>query len=128
MPGPSEYEIHKSIVQWLAVALPTGSVVQHSPNETGQRSGVGLIQKRKRLGVRSGWPDLEIFIPQSWWSAGGPWAPVFLEVKKKGGRLSPAQKECISDLQRLGCHVHTVHSIEEAREALARYVSLKDAT
>lgn len=127
----SEYEIHKSIVEWLegkpplnVGALPAGCVVQHSPNEGKHK--VQYRAKLKRLGMKAGWPDLELFINPTWWAYAEPWTPVFLEVKALKGRLSPAQKEMAGRLRKLGCHVHTVRSIDEVRDVLARYVPLRD--
>jgi len=121
----SEYQIHKAIVEWLDMALPDGCVFHHSPNETGQRAGVGLIQKRKRLGVRSGWPDLEIYINRTWWSSNGPWHVVFLEIKTEKGRVSKNQKEIGADLVMAGQRVHIVRSIDDCREVLSNYCKLK---
>ena len=131
MPPASEYEIHRSIVEWLegvppacVGALPDGCEVHHSPNEGKHK--VQYRAKLAKLGVKKGWPDLEVFINPSWWSYAGPWSPVFLEVKSAKGRLSQSQKAVAQRLEKLGCHVHTVRSIDEARKALARYVQLRD--
>jgi len=121
----SEYQIHKAIVEWLELALPDGCVFHHSPNEG--KHNVSYRMKQKRLAVRPGWPDLEIFINPSWWGSNGPWHVVFLEIKTGKGRVSKNQKEIGADLVMAGQRVHIVRSIDDCREALARYVTLKDA-
>ena len=119
----SEYEIHKSIVEWLKIALPDGCVFHHSPNEG--RHNVAYRAKQKRLGVRAGWPDLDIFINPTWWRFAGPWSLVFLEIKTLKGRLSKNQKSLHSELANAGCHIHIVRSIEDSRNALSQYCKLK---
>jgi hypothetical protein len=120
----SEREIHQAIVDWLKVALPDGSVFHHSPNEG--RHKVQYRMQQKRLGVRAGWPDIEIFVNPTWWRGTTPWAPVFLEIKTAKGRLSDNQKQMIGQLTGAGCYVAVVRSIDEARVTLMQYVELRD--
>ncbi len=117
-----EYEIHISICQWLALALPPGSLVHHSPNEG--RHHVAYRAKQKRLGVTAGWPDLEIFVPRSGWLEPDVWAPIFLEVKTAKGAISKNQRKCIDRLTLTGCYVYIVRSIDDARTMLAELLRL----
>ena len=123
-PTPTEAEIHQSICAWLDVVLPDGCVYHHSPNEGKHR--VQYRMKQKRLGVRFGWPDIEIFVNRTWWKSGFHWAPVFLEIKSEKGRLSDNQEAVIDQLIGAGCHVAIVRSIDDAREALSKLVELRD--
>ena len=82
--------------------------------------------QQKRLGVRAGWPDIEIFVNPTWWIAATAWAPVFLEIKTAKGRLSDNQKQMIGQLTSAGCYVAVVRSIDEARVTLMQYVELRD--
>ena len=122
----SEAEIHKAIAAWLILALPDGSVFHHSPNEGNHKVQYRVLQKK--LGVRAGWPDLELFVhPDAWKkSTYADWCPIFLEIKKPKGRVSPNQKEVIADLVVTGCLCFIVHSIDEVREALEELIELKD--
>ena len=88
MTSLTERDIHQAIVDWLHVALPDGSVFHHSPNEGRHKVQYRVMQKR--LGVRAGWPDIEIFTNRTWWreDTGLHWAPIFLEIKTDKGRLS----------------------------------------
>jgi len=121
----SERDIHQSIVDWLQVALPDGSVFHHSPNEGRHKVQYRVMQKR--LGVRAGWPDIEIFANRTWWreDTGLHWAPVFLEIKTPTGRLSENQKRIHDKLNKAGCHVAVVRSIDETCEALSQLMELR---
>jgi len=46
----------------------------------------------------------------------------YVEVKKKGGRLSESQKNFINRLRELGCIVFVVYSLEELEEKLKPYI------
>lgn len=117
----NEAELHKLIVDYLQIALPAGSVVHHSPNEG--RHKVAYRAKQKRLGMRAGWPDLELFIDRTWWRADLPWSPIFLEIKTPKGRVSPAQTAVHAELQAAGCAVEIVRSVEDVTEVLDKYLT-----
>lgn len=117
----SEYELHCLIVDYLRLVLPRGSMIHHSPNE-GKRA-VSYHRKLARQGLLKGYPDLEVIIPQSAWPAsGGPWAPIFIEVKTTKGRVSPAQRAAHELLEACGCHVHVVRSLNETMAALSSHI------
>lgn len=120
----SEAEIHKEIVNFLKIALPAGSVFHHSPNEG--RHKVQYRMAQKRLGMRAGWPDIEIFVDPTWWRGTAPWAPIFLEIKTAKGRLSDNQKQMIGQLTNAGCYVAVVRSVTDARLALSQHMDLLD--
>ena len=123
----SEAEIHKAICAWLDIALPDGCLYHHSPNEALGSAKVQYRMKQKRLGVKFGWPDIEIFVNPTWWrDTAVQWAPIFLEVKSAKGRLSDNQKAVIEELKQAGCHVFVVRSIDDAREELSKLVRLRD--
>ena len=73
-----EDELHAHIVQWLDLALPAGSIVHHSPNEG--RRHVSYKLKMRRMGMKPGWPDLEVFVPQHGWKDPLQQGPIMLEV------------------------------------------------
>ena len=121
----SEATIHKSIVQYLWLCLPDGSLFHHSPNEG--RHHISHRMQQKNLGMCTGWPDLEVFIAERFWLSDKPWAPIFLEVKSAKGRVSPSQADVHTNLTDLGCHVHVVRSIDDAASALRGYAEMRDA-
>ena len=107
----SESELQRTVVEFLQVYLPPGSIFHHSPNEGNHK--IQYRVKQKRMGVRPGWPDLELFVSRTWWRPEVPWSPIFIEIKTKTGRLSKNQKEVHADLRQAGCHVETVKSVDE---------------
>ena len=103
----TEDQIHKSVVSYLKHVLPKASIFHHSPNES--NGNVAHYSKRKAMGVRSGWPDLEVFI-------GG--SAMFIELKTPKGRLSDNQKEVGETLRSLGFGVYVCRSIDDVKNAL----------
>ena len=70
-------------------------------------TGVGLIQKRKRQGVRSGWVDIEVIYKGRF---------IGIELKTKKGRVSEAQKKCHDDITLAGGLVTVCHSLTEVMD------------
>ena len=118
----TEQEIHTSIVAWLQLALPAQSVVHHSPNEG--RHHVAYRQKQKKMGMQTGWPDLELFVPDQFFVSGES-RPIFLEVKSKKGRLRDTQIRILEQLRDLACHVCVVRSIDETEDFLSEIIKLR---
>lgn len=121
--GITEDQFHEILGNWLDHALPKGSLWHHSPNE-GKRH-VSYKMRLKKLGMRSGWPDIEIFVHKNhWWS--GIQAPIFLEVKApKRGILSANQKEIQAQLLDLNCAVATVNKLSAAKVFLSALIELR---
>ena len=107
----TEAQLQNLVADYLRVALPDGSIFHHSPNEGNHK--IQYRVKQKRMGVRPGWPDLELFVSKTWWRPEVRWSPIFIEIKTKTGRLSANQKEVHRELRQAGCHVVTVKSVEE---------------
>lgn len=110
--GTPEADIQRAIVSLLRAVLPKGSIVHHSANEVGF-SGHGARLRQAMLvgmGVHPGFADLVVL-------ADG--RAVFLEVKSKAGRLSPAQKAFRDAVQAQGFGWALVRSTDDALAALA---------
>ena len=120
----SEADIHQSIVEWLNICKPTGTVVHHSPNES-WKSNVAYRMKQKRLSVLPGFPDLLLLCPMEHWKETFHWGPVLLEIKTAKGVISANQRKCIKDLVAADCHVHVVRSIDDTHAALENYMELR---
>lgn len=118
-----EFEIHQSIVEWLGYALPVGSLVHHSPNEG--RHNVQFRVKQKRMGMQTGWPDLEILVASIYFKQGKKPAPIFFEVKTEKGKLTKSQRGVLEKLRAIGCHVCLVRSIDDAQKFLSELMSLQ---
>jgi hypothetical protein len=120
----TEDELHKIVSQWLGHALPAGSVFHHSPNE-GKRH-VAYNARLKALGMRSGWPDIEIFVRQQFFWDGVP-QPIFIELKApKRGTLSANQKAVQEELKGCDCLVVTVNKLAKVRAFLSMHIELRD--
>lgn len=58
--------------------------------------------RRKAMGMTAGEPDLRIYLPRG--------RTLFVELKRKSGRLSPAQEWRQEQLRQLGHRVETVYA------------------
>ena len=117
----TEDQLQKPVAEYLILALPDGSVFHHSPNE-GTRH-VSFKMKLKSFGTRSGWPDLEIFCPDT--------KPIFIELKRpdaKGrakGVLSHNQRLLKEQFENLGVHWAMCKSLDDVVNFLGPLVRLK---
>ncbi len=118
----TEQELHMLVAEFLRERLPEGSVWHHSPNEG--RRHVNYKVKLARMGARSGWPDIEIFVPEIFF-VGERWAPIFIELKRpKGGSVSEKQRQVRDELREIGCHWEVCRSVEQVQTFLEGLVVL----
>lgn len=108
-----ELPVHRSILQYLRLALPD-AVTHHSPQNLGVGQGkdraiARAVALAKDMGMLVGWPDL-ITVHEGRLLA---W-----EVKADGGTTSEAQKAVGAALQAAGAHWAVVRGIEDVRECL----------
>ena len=121
MTSITEDQLQKLVAEYLTLALPDGAVFHHSPNE-GTRH-VAFKMKLKSFGTRSGWPDLEIFCPDT--------KPIFIELKRpdqKGrakGVLSHNQRLLKEQFENLGVHWSMCKSLDDVVNFLSPLVRLK---
>jgi hypothetical protein len=108
---PKERETQRAVLDWLQLALPPGSKVQHVANESmvdpSWSSGrkAAYFAGRKRDGVQDGFPDLAILLP------GG--RTVWVEMKRpRLGTPSPEQLALHRELRAIGHDVEIASSIE----------------
>lgn len=129
MQNISEKDVHISIVEYLNHALPRGSLIHHSANEG--RRHVRHAVNLKRMGLHTGWPDLEVIVPRQFFWIEFHWGPFFLEVKAPGGKgrrkgkVSKAQRQTLDMLRAAGCYTAVVHSIDEVIAELSKYIMLE---
>lgn len=93
----SEDDIQLAVVQHLR----RRKIVFAADQNAGRRS-MREGARRKALGMAAGEPDLRIYLP------GG--RLVLVELKKRNGKVSAAQKERHADLVSLGFAVHTLRA------------------
>jgi hypothetical protein len=81
-PPAPEFHLHCMIADVLTRWATPGWVWTHIAS--GEYRTPATAARLKRLGVRPGWPDLILISPAG--------TPHFLELKRRGGRLSDAQR------------------------------------
>lgn len=108
----SESEEQVKVIQFCELmGYPAYSI----PNE-GKRS-VYYAQKLKRQGLRAGVPDLCIPV------ARGGYHSLYIEMKAKGGKVTPKQREWIDVLRGQGMCAFVCYGAESAIELIKRYMS-----
>lgn len=116
---PTEEQEQAYIFQWCMLMekqYPELRLLYHCPNGSLRDKVVAL--KLKRQGVKKGVPDL--FLPV----ARGGFHGLFIELKrKKGGTVSPEQKQWLADLEAEHYRAVVCHGGEEACEVLYKYLT-----
>lgn len=109
-----EADAQRAIVHALRVVLPRGSIVHHSANEvtSGDRSARSRQAILQGMGVHRGFSDLIVL-------SGG--RVLFLEVKSRTGRLTPAQSDFRDAVRDQGFAWALVRSVDDALGALAEH-------
>lgn len=111
--SPTEHQIQCAVVDFCALkGIPIFAI----PN--GGDRHVAVAVKLKKEGVKSGVPDL--FIPIIRGKVGG----MFIEMKRKGGKLSDVQKFWLNQLEEEGYRVKVAFSVDEAIKAIEDYTAL----
>lgn len=109
-----EETLQRSVAQFLDVALPDDAVWFAIPNgykRTKAEAGIA-----KAMGQKAGIPDLCIIHEGN---------PIFIELKAKGGRVSPAQQHMQYDLTFAGAHATTCYSLQEVESYLTIFMTLR---
>lgn len=105
---PTEDQIQATVCAWLERALPEDAVFFAVPN--GGHRHPAVAAKLKWTGTRKGIPDLCIV-----WRG----RPIFIELKAKGGSLSPDQRAMHERLTLAGAIVLPVaRSVDEVADFL----------
>lgn len=106
-----EADLQRLIVAFLRLVLPAEAIVHHSANETGVGGQSGRTRQAilAGMGVCAGFSDLIVL------SEG---RVLFLELKSKTGRLSPAQEQFRDQVQAQGFAWAMVRSIDDVLGAL----------
>ncbi len=127
---PSEEAIHRSIADYLdtVVKRPSRWHTVEVSNQQAGKAGMFKQMALKRRGVRTSWPDIEIFWNQNilmgerefgrFYENSTMFRMIFLEVKIPGDKANDKQAALHQELIEDGYHVFVVHSIEETIAAL----------
>lgn len=102
-----EEVLHRSVADFLRVALPPYVWWTHPPNGGGRsRAEAGIL---KAMGVRAGTPDILIVHQgRAFW----------IELKAPKGRVEASQERCHTDLMLAGADVDICRSLEEVERRL----------
>jgi len=87
----------------------------------GLKLSIGQAVKAKRMGTNKGTPDIMLPCPKNLGSI-FTIAGLFIEMKKKGGRLSPEQKDKIAKLTTAGYKCVVCYSATEAIMEIQEYL------
>lgn len=106
-----EGPIHRAILEYLMARYP-GAAIHASPNSNTMKGKdvARLIAKQKYMGMRPGWPDIEMIHYGRFYA---------FEVKAEGGRQQDNQKDVERDINAAGGHYFVVRSIDDVKEAMA---------
>jgi len=123
-----ENQIHLAIAKYLNMVIKRPSR-WHTVEVSNQASGNAARNRQvalKARGVRTGWPDIEIFkvtpIHGSTGIKGGYSEVIFLEVKAPEGKLTEKQEALHQELREDGHVVHVVRSVEDVDVFCFKYV------
>jgi hypothetical protein len=134
-----EFVIQCALVAWWAENCASFGIPEfllwHTPNSAvyggskAQREKMGAMLKR--LGQRSGVPDIALMTPRIHWGGelGTPTRTctvnhgLFLELKAPNGVVSPDQKIMLPELQRQGYATAVCWTLEDAQGEITRYLS-----
>lgn len=116
---PSEYEIHKSFVDYVKKVHPNiFPLLIHIPNE-GKRTSKGF-KAQELLGYKPGCPDIfiakPVCTPKCFY--GGLW----IEFKRKDGKLSAKQDAFCQLMLETGYAVGVAYTIDSAIMILEDYI------
>lgn len=112
-----EYHIQVAVVQWLRFNYPK---VLFTTSPAGVKLPMPTAIKMKRMGYRSGTPDLLIFSPR------GQFHGAFVELKTEDGRTSEAQEQFIKELDDNGYATKVAFGYDDAVQWLEKYFKLKE--
>lgn len=113
----SEDALHRAVAAYLRLALAAPTVWTTIPAGGGGRVRGAQL---KAKGLHRGWPDLIVLHPSP--TVGGP-IVLGLELKAKGGRISPDQKAVMSAFAACNAWYVLCRSVEEVERA-CRYVGI----
>jgi hypothetical protein len=110
LPPPREYALHCMVADVLHRWCHPDWRYTHVPS--GEYRTPATAARLVRMGVTRGWPDFQFFSR----NAADP--VYFMELKRRGARLSEEQEELARHLASGGCLHHVVDNFDEALRIL----------
>ncbi|MBD0844873.1 VRR-NUC domain-containing protein [Pectobacterium versatile] len=118
VPHQAELEEQAALIEWadktVIDGINIGDYLLHIPNE-GKR-GPKAARDAKRLGVRTGVPDLFLALPR------GGYAGLWIEMKSKGGKLSDKQEVWLNRLEDVGYRAACCFGLNQAVKCINDYI------
>ena len=117
LPKASEHQEQAALIEWAGTQTPAHpdlALLFAIPNG-GQRHPA-VAQKLKAEGVRAGVPDLCLPAPRHGYFG------LFIEMKVKPNKTSPAQNEWLAALEAKGYYCKVCYGFDEARAVLEWYL------
>ena len=115
-----EHEAQCAVIEWAewnTSKYPELELLHHCPN--GEKRDKAVAARLKRAGTKAGIPDLHLPVSR------GAFTGLYIEMKAKGGRLSPAQAKMIRRLRDENNDVKVCYSASEAIAVIEVYLSGK---
>ena len=103
------------LLDWLAHSWRF--MFYHVPNQRGNKTSVGAIMKLKRMGMKTGCPDIHID------REGGQTFKIELKVGKN--KQSKKQVEYERECKRLGIRYHLCYSVDEVIKVMEKEFNKK---
>ena len=127
LPLPTEYQEQCHIVSWSRMmSLHDARLRLLRAGMEGVRLTIGTRVKAKRAGLDSAWPDLFLSCPRPR-EGGGAWHGLYIELKRrKGGTVSPEQREMHDRLRCQGYRVEVCRGSEAAIATIKAYLGMED--
>lgn len=110
----SEASIQQAICNYLDAKYPR---ILYCASAGGMRTSMKQAIKMKMTGYRKGFPDMFIY------KANDSFNGLAMEVKKKGGVVSPHQKEWLNRLKEGGYYSCVVYNLDDAIQIIDSYIS-----
>lgn len=114
----TEHQEQSLLMKWAELqskTIPDLGMLFAIPNGGARTAVTGAMLKRE--GVKKGIPDLLLACPRR--ACGG----LFIEMKKKGGKVSQEQREWLAKFIMQGYQAEVCYSAEEAKEVILSYLS-----
>jgi hypothetical protein len=116
----SEHDEQVALFDWARVyqtEIPDLAMMFSIPNQGGSGKGA-IIRGRKMVkeGLKSGVPDVFLAVSR------GEHHGMFVEMKIKGGKVSPNQKCWLNALTLAGYICVVVYTFEQAKDAILDYI------
>lgn len=116
----SEAQEQAAVIRWWGLVCGRYGVpelcLMHIANEGTRSAARGRLMKSQ--GVRAGVSDLFLSVPR------GGFCGLWVEMKRKGGRVRPEQREFLRNMQALGYEGVVCHGADEARAVITAYMTL----